>query len=69
MKPEIIKAVFEKARIYGFTKDDIIVDALALTVSADSRSALEALDTIEWCVQVFKLFRRGLWRNRGGGNA
>ncbi|MGO9147987.1 MAG: homocysteine S-methyltransferase family protein [Desulfomonilia bacterium] len=50
---KIIKDVYAKAGRYGFTKDDIIVDALTMAVSADGAAALETLKTIDWCNATF----------------
>jgi len=49
----IVQTVYKKARQYGFSKDDIIVDALTMAVSADSSAAQETLRTIEWCNSTF----------------
>ena len=49
----LIENIFSAAREYGFTKDDIIVDALTLTVSADPSAAVETLKTIRWCAGQF----------------
>jgi len=46
---EIINRVCAKAKEYGFTRDDIIVDALTMAVSADEGAAIETLKTIQWC--------------------
>jgi 5-methyltetrahydrofolate--homocysteine methyltransferase len=52
-RKEIIKGVFEKARAHGFTKDDIVVDGLVMTIAANPRGAAETLKTVEWCSGVF----------------
>lgn len=49
----LISDIFMAAERYGFTKDDIIVDALTMAVSADQSAALETLKTIKWCAQQF----------------
>ena len=49
----IIKDVYRKARQHGFYKDDIIIDALTMAVSADGSAALETLKTIDWCSRTF----------------
>lgn len=46
---EIIRSVYEAARQLGFTRDDIIVDGLVMTVSSHARGPRETLKTIEWC--------------------
>jgi len=54
-RTRIIETVFERARVHGFSKEDIIADALTMTVSADQGAALETLRTIRWCTQEFGL--------------
>ncbi len=49
----VIERIFEQALAHGFSKDDLVVDALTMTVSADQRAALETLATIEWCTHTF----------------
>ncbi|MEN6473708.1 MAG: homocysteine S-methyltransferase family protein, partial [Syntrophaceae bacterium] len=49
----VIERIFEQARTQGFTKDDFIVDALTMTVSAEQGAALETLATIDWCARSF----------------
>ncbi|MDD5065556.1 MAG: homocysteine S-methyltransferase family protein [bacterium] len=51
----IIKQVFQKAVKYGYTKDDILVDGLVMSVSSNSRAGLETLKVIEWCKRSFKV--------------
>ncbi len=48
-----VSSIFETAQDYGFTRDDIVVDALTLAVSADPSAALETLNTTRWCAQEF----------------
>lgn len=50
---KIIRDVYRAAREHGFTKDDLIVDALTMAVSADGQAALETIKTIEWCSHAF----------------
>lgn len=54
-RKQIIKEIFKKASKLGFTKSDIIVDGLALTVSANPESAKETLKTISFCANEFKV--------------
>jgi len=46
--------IFEKAKKLGYTKDDIVVDALAMTIASDSCAANETIKMISWCSKVFK---------------
>ena len=50
----VVREIFRKARSFGFTKDDIIVDGLVMTVASDSAAAVETLKTIAWCREVFR---------------
>lgn len=53
-RKKIIKSVFKNAVEVGFTKDDIVLDALVMTVASDSMAAMETLKTIEWVSRKFK---------------
>jgi len=46
---EIIKKVYGKAKEYGYTKDDILVDGMLMTIASNQNSSLEALKVIKWC--------------------
>jgi len=50
----IVNEIFSKAKEYGFTKDDIVVDCLVMTISSDQNAAKETLKLIKWCREVFK---------------
>ncbi len=52
-RQQVVEELFNQARQYGITKDDIVVDALAMAVSADQSAARETLDTIRWCSEEF----------------
>ncbi len=43
----VAKRILAEGEKYGFTKDDFVVDALTLAVSADPRAALVTLETVE----------------------
>lgn len=43
---QIARKIYEKARTYGIEPKDILIDALCLTVSADSKSAEVTLETL-----------------------
>ncbi|MCX5832680.1 MAG: homocysteine S-methyltransferase family protein [Deltaproteobacteria bacterium] len=51
---EVIKDIFRAARKFGFTKDDVIVDGLVMTVASDAQAAIETLKTIAWCTERFQ---------------
>jgi 5-methyltetrahydrofolate--homocysteine methyltransferase len=48
----VIKDILTKAGTFGFTNDDVVVDALTMTVSAEPDATLVTLDTIGWCTDV-----------------
>ncbi|HYA13536.1 MAG TPA: homocysteine S-methyltransferase family protein [Syntrophales bacterium] len=54
-RKEIIKDVYQAARRYGFTKDDIVADGLVMTVASNQQAASEALKTVAWCAKSFKM--------------
>lgn len=45
---KIIREVFEEASKYGYTKNDIVIDGLVMTVSSDQKAAMETLEVIRW---------------------
>ncbi len=51
---EIIRYIFKQAEAFGFSKQDIIIDAMALAVSSKPFAALETLKTISWSSGSFK---------------
>lgn len=50
----IIKNIFQKAKNFGFTKDDFIVDCLVMAVASNPDAADETLKTLHWCTHTFK---------------
>ncbi len=51
----IIDTLIQKAEEIGFSKFDIIVDALVNTVGANKTAALDALETIRYCKEELKV--------------
>jgi 5-methyltetrahydrofolate--homocysteine methyltransferase len=49
----IIEQIYKKASRYGYTKADLVVDGLVMTVSADQQAAQETLKVVDWCSNVF----------------
>ncbi|MCX7983193.1 MAG: homocysteine S-methyltransferase family protein [Syntrophales bacterium] len=49
----VIKNVYGEAKKRGFSKDDVVVDGLVLTVAAEPKAVCETLDTIAWCHKEF----------------
>ena len=43
---QIAKKIYETAAEFGISRDDIVIDGLAMTISSDSRSALVTLETL-----------------------
>ncbi len=50
---KIVEEIFNEAKKYGYTKDDITVDGLVMTVSSDPEAAKETLKLINWCSNSF----------------
>ncbi len=48
-RKNIVEFILEESAKYGYSKDDIVVDGLVMTVSSDKNAALMTLDLIEWC--------------------
>ena len=48
----IAKKILKKAEEYGISKNDLIFDTLALTVSADSKAAVETLKALRYIREV-----------------
>ncbi|MBP7087890.1 MAG: homocysteine S-methyltransferase family protein [Candidatus Omnitrophica bacterium] len=49
----IIRSIFQEAQNFAFTKDDIIVDAMAMAISSNPNSAQDTLETISWLKNIF----------------
>ncbi len=54
MRRKIILQIFEHAKRFGFTKSDLVVDGLIMTVSSYPQAAIETLKTIRWAANIFK---------------
>jgi 5-methyltetrahydrofolate--homocysteine methyltransferase len=50
----IVKEVYGIAKKIGFSKDDIVVDGLVMTVASKPGAVKEALKTVAWCTDKFK---------------
>jgi len=53
-RKEIIRDIFQAARRFGFSKDDIVVDGLVMTVATNTEAAKETLETVAWSADSFK---------------
>ncbi len=51
-RKEIVEYILKEGEKYGYTKDDVVVDGLVMTVSSDRNAALATLDLIEWCSRI-----------------
>ncbi|HOJ63889.1 MAG TPA: homocysteine S-methyltransferase family protein [Spirochaetota bacterium] len=51
---KIVEKVFAKAKEYGYSKDDIVIDGLVMTVSSDQNAAIETLKFINWAAKEFQ---------------
>ena len=50
----VVQKVFLAAKRLGYTKEDIVVDGLVMTVASNPAAARETLKTVFWCRNVFK---------------
>ncbi|MBU1045123.1 MAG: homocysteine S-methyltransferase family protein [Candidatus Omnitrophica bacterium] len=51
---EIALQIFKQAQKHGFTKDDLVIDGLCMTISSHQGAGIETMKTIEWAAKVFK---------------
>ncbi|MDI9570559.1 MAG: homocysteine S-methyltransferase family protein [Pseudomonadota bacterium] len=49
----VVREVFLAARRHGFTKEDIVVDGLVMTVAANQEAPAETLKTVSWASRTF----------------
>ena len=52
---ELTEKVFKEAQKYGYEREDIVLDALIMTVSSNQAAAKVSLDLIEWASRKFKI--------------
>ena len=52
---EVFEKILNEAKKYGFTVDDIVVDGLVMTVSADQEAAKETLKFIRLCREIYEV--------------
>jgi 5-methyltetrahydrofolate--homocysteine methyltransferase len=50
----VIRKVYQVARGYGYTKEDMIIDGLVMTVASNPAAARETINTVAWCTDTFK---------------
>ena len=53
-RKDIIKNIFQTSRNFGFSKDDIVVDGLVMSVASNTKAAKETLKTVVWSADSFK---------------
>jgi 5-methyltetrahydrofolate--homocysteine methyltransferase len=51
----LTKEIFAEAQKYGYAREDIVLDALIMTVSSNQSAANVSLDLIEWASREFKV--------------
>lgn len=54
VRARIAQRVMRKARKFGFTKEDVVVDGLVMTVAAAGGAAMETLKMVDWCKRRFR---------------
>lgn len=47
----VIAEIFAKAKALGFTREDVVVDGLVMTVASQPSAAQAALETVAWCTR------------------
>ena len=52
---ELSEEIYTEAQKYGYQREDIILDALIMTVSSNQSAAKVSLDLIEWASREFKV--------------
>jgi len=52
---KIIREVYQEAKKSGFSKEDILVDGLVMTVASEQSAAIETLKVISWCSNRFRV--------------
>jgi len=50
----IVREVYGKARRFGFSKEDIVIDGLVMTAATNAQAPAETLKTISWCANRFQ---------------
>ncbi len=50
-----IRKIYRAATAKGFTKNDIVVDGLVMSITADSTKIGHTLKILEWCTKTFKV--------------
>jgi len=55
LRRQIIEEVFKRARRFNFTKSDVVVDGLIMTISSYRYAAIETLKTISWAAHRLKV--------------
>lgn len=50
----IVREIFKRAKAWGYTKADIVVDALVMTAATNPELAAEALQVVSWCHDTFR---------------
>ncbi|MGN0878948.1 MAG: homocysteine S-methyltransferase family protein [Oligosphaeraceae bacterium] len=53
-RAQLVQEIFAEAQTYGYTKADVAVDGLVMTVSANPEAANVTLDLIEWVARTWK---------------
>ncbi|MFH1094067.1 MAG: homocysteine S-methyltransferase family protein [Candidatus Omnitrophota bacterium] len=53
-RKKIVMQIYEKAKRFGFTKRDLVIDGLIMTVSSYPQAGLQTLKMIRWAANTFK---------------
>ncbi|NMA83354.1 MAG: dihydropteroate synthase [Epulopiscium sp.] len=52
-KKKIIEEIYQRAEVYGYEKEDFLIDGLVMALSAHPSAAIEVFETIEWSQKEF----------------
>jgi 5-methyltetrahydrofolate--homocysteine methyltransferase len=54
-RKKVIQKILKEAKKAGFCKDDMIIDALVMTISSHPDAAKNTFKTIQWCKKILKI--------------
>lgn len=54
-RKQIAMQIFKQAQVYGFTRDDLVIDGLCMTISSHPGAGIETIKTIAWAAREFKV--------------
>jgi len=52
-RQKVVEEVFERALLFDYQNEDIVIDGLVMAVSSNQKQAVETLNLIDWCSNSF----------------